>query len=84
MNYRKARNLSLILVLLGIFASLFLFAFEEITALFIALVVISLALIICSCVVTIKFYRCPHCHVLLPIRSAPREYCPSCGKKLGL
>lgn len=82
MSFMKARKVSLILVLLGIFCSLFLFAFVEVNAFFIALVVISLALIASAVVVTVKFYRCPHCHELFPVRSGIRDFCPSCGKKL--
>ena len=82
MSYIKARRLSLILVLLGIFCSLLLYAFVEIIAVFITLFVISIGLVISAAVVTVKFYRCPHCHELFPIRSSTRDFCPSCGKKL--
>ena len=82
MSYSKARFYSTILISIAIFVSLFLFAFEEITALFIILATFSIALLVCAFVIIIKFYRCPHCCNLLPVRSAPRDYCPSCGKKL--
>lgn len=82
MSYMTARRLSIILILAELFCVLILYAIAEINALFIIVLVISGALIICAVVITVKFYRCPHCHELFPVRSQPGNNCPNCGEKL--
>jgi archaellum biogenesis protein FlaJ (TadC family) len=81
-DYRKARTISFVLILVAILFSSLLFAFNEITALFIIIVIAFVILLGCACVIMFKYYRCPHCHDLLPVRSLPRDFCPSCGKKI--
>lgn len=45
--------------------------------------VIGLLLLIGGVVVRLVFYRCPHCHRLLPGRAPlDMDYCPYCGKRL--
>jgi uncharacterized membrane protein YczE len=82
MDHKKAHIWNTVLFLSGIFVSLFLYIFDEINTMFIVLAVISISLIVCGYVIAIKYYRCPHCHRLLPLRSLPRTYCPDCGEKL--
>ena len=57
MSYKKARFYSNILILVAIFVlTNTLFAFEEITALFIILLTFSIALPVCAVVIKIKYY----------------------------
>ena len=33
-------------------------------------------------IITLKYYRCPHCHSLIRVRFRTPDYCPECGKAL--
>lgn len=40
-------------------------------------------LVAANMVITLLFWRCPHCRKLLPVRNSLRmEYCPRCGQPL--
>lgn len=83
MDYRKANMFSEILGITAIVAAFSLECFSEINLLFNIIVLISAMLVVSSLAVKIVFYRCPHCHKLLPLRTftAP-DYCWRCGKTL--
>lgn len=83
MDYKRANKLSNILMLAGIIVALLLYCFNVVNALFIITAVAALALVITGVMVKYMFYRCPHCHTGLPLRtfSLP-EYCPYCGERL--
>lgn len=83
MNYRKSNRLSGILLLAGIAVALLLFCFDKVNVLFVITAAASLALICIGVLIKVMFYRCAHCHSLLPFRTiAVPEYCPYCGERL--
>lgn len=83
MNYRSANSLCEILCITGLVTTLCLFLFETVNFWFYVIAVVGLLLVITGGVIKVIFYRCPHCHGLLPMRTmAIPKYCPECGKKL--
>ncbi len=83
MDYRLSGKLCHILQLSGIVFALTLFFFKGIDVLFIVIAVFALLLVVGGLVVKLMFYKCPHCHSGLPLRTLTLPtYCPSCGEKL--
>lgn len=83
MNYKKANRLSGIFFCLAIALAVLLFCFDDVNAGFRTIVVLSLLALIVGFGIKIKFFRCPHCHKILPFRTFSLPcYCPNCGEKL--
>lgn len=83
MDYRKAEKLSEALIIASVVVAFVLSCAVETNLLFYAILVASIALGVGGVAVKIVFYRCPHCHQLLPFRTlSPPDYCWRCGKKL--
>lgn len=44
---------------------------------------IGVALLVAAVLVIWRYWRCPHCNALMPVRGLYEpEYCPICGKRL--
>lgn len=46
------------------------------------LLILGVVLMAVSVVVLLRYWRCPHCRMLLPPREGNIRYCPYCGGKL--
>ncbi len=83
MNYKNARVLS---NTLAVFVFIFIFAMmltKDNDGQSLIFGIIGVILGVVGVVITRRYYRCPHCHRMLPIRSETKvECCPSCGKRL--
>ena len=79
-NYLNVRRISYFIWGLGIAISLlgllFMQPFQDI------LVILGIVLIVVSVIILLRFWRCPHCQGLLPLRSSRPRYCPTCGHRL--
>ena len=85
MSYKTAGILRIVLIITALlFLWLSRFAADETDRLEVVFMLIALALAIGLGVITRKFYRCPHCRELLPLRyySSVGKYCRHCGGKL--
>ena len=82
MNYKKASQISTVLYVAAIVIALCLFVFSLTAALFAVIIAAALALMIGSFIIKYKFYRCPHCHAMLPSKRLLGSVCKECGKKL--
>ena len=72
---KRIRAVFWIILLIGIIIGL-IGAFSEINALMIA----GMITMVCSIIVYVIFYRCPHCGRYLDRSTG--EYCPYCGKEI--
>lgn len=83
MNYKIANYLSTVFFTMGVVTTLFLYLFDEVKFWFIFVAVLALLFVIAGIGIKVIFFRCPHCHGLLPYRTITiPTFCPGCGKKL--
>ncbi|NCA80163.1 MAG: zinc ribbon domain-containing protein [Sphingobacteriia bacterium] len=83
MNIRKITNISEALLIIGALSIFLLYAVPEGGILYGIIFLFSATSISVGIYLKFKYYRCPHCHSLLPLRtfSFP-TFCPGCGKKI--
>ena len=86
MKYTKAKTIAntLIIVAALLFLSLYLFTKSAVFNTIMTIVfLLALALVAASVIITVKYYRCPHCDSLLRVRGwGCPAHCPECGKAL--
>lgn len=83
MNYKSANSLFYVFIIAGIVTTLFLYLFEEVDFWFGFVAVLALIFLLAGIAIKVIFYRCPHCRVLLPLKTTTKLiYCHSCGEKL--
>ena len=82
MDHRSAQTLcnilAILIAILGFSATL-----SKDKAYLTIIFVIVCVLLAAGIFITYRYSRCPHCHKMLPLRSATKlKYCPNCSKKL--
>ena len=85
MDYMAAKKLTNILFIVGTVLILSLFLFLESAAfntIMLIVILLSLSLFAVGVIITVKYYRCPHCHRLIQVRYRTPDYCPECGEAL--
>jgi L-asparagine transporter-like permease len=83
MNYKSANSLFYVFIIMGIVTTLFLYMFEEVDFWFGFVAVLALLFLLAGIAIKVIFYRCPHCRVLLPLKTTTKlKYCHNCGEKL--
>lgn len=83
MNIRKITNVSEALMIIGALLAFLLYALPEVNIYYGIIILFSAAAIAAGMYLKFKYYRCPHCHSLLPLRTFSFPvYCPECGKKI--
>lgn len=82
MNYRKACNLSNILLAAGIVCEFALSLVQLPRVVFYILSIGGAVSFISGIVVMLARYRCPHCGHRMPFVLRPPEKCPLCNKPL--
>ena len=82
MKYWLARMLSTAMVVLALLIGAFALTHVEEGVLQVILIVLAAVLFVGAVVISIMFYRCPHCRSMLPRRGFPGKFCRDCGKNL--
>ena len=78
MSPMRAKTTVFILLLLFFVVGIFGVTMERVAAL-----VVMAVLFLAAIIVELVFWRCPDCHMPLPIQGLwGAEFCPYCGKKL--
>lgn len=83
MDYKKAGKISEVLLISSVVVAFVLSGIVETNLLFYLILIASVFMLVGGIAVKIAFYRCPHCHQLLPFKAlSPPDYCWRCGKRI--
>jgi len=85
MEHNTAKRISNILIIIGTLLILSLYLFQENAAfntIMLIVILLSCGLFAAGIVISVKYYRCPHCHSLIRTRYRTPKYCPECGEAL--
>ncbi len=84
MDYKAARKWGDAALICAVALSFFLFLFEETGIGFWMMAALVFVLVIAGLFIKIRYYRCPRCGALLPLRTLMEpKFCPACGDTLG-
>ena len=83
MDHRQAYRFSNIFGIAGVLVGLCVYFFEEMNWCFYLVAATSGSLLLAALIITLLYYKCPHCHERLPARAfGPPAFCPHCGEKI--
>jgi ribosomal protein S27AE len=84
MNYKSAGKWGDISLIAAVALSLSLYLFEETGVVFWMMAALVFVLIAAGIFIKLRYYRCPRCGALLPMRTLIEpKFCPACGDALG-
>jgi len=85
MDYTTAKKITNILFAVGTVLILSLVLFLESASFSTIMRIVfflSFSLFTAGVIITVKYYRCPHCHRLIRVRYRTPDFCPECGEAL--